>query len=274
MNKILKAINENLTINNQPPWLGLFELFYIKKFGSLEAAQTFFSDLKKQYVDEDEYNSIIVEHLENDFKIKEFQPIADIFLKTENFSSFLNIDDEFKNWVINSNITREKIEAILKVMDEFKSLLDDYFRQEHEGLKKLFIVKLADKITFTIKETREELGIKNQRTFRKWLVYFYQGKFEGRKKINILEYLDIWKKFLLSSDENKIDINKNAVEYKNRLEEGLIFSKNRLKRLTKGDYKLLKVEIDAINQFENLQLPNDVDLYPFSIVHIFLKNLT
>ena len=68
-------------------------------------------------------------------------------------------------------------------------------------------------------------------------------------------------------------MNKNTVEYKKRLDEGLIFSKHRLKRLTKGDYKLLKVEIDSINQLENLQLPNDVDMYPFSIVDIFKKHL-
>jgi hypothetical protein len=273
MNKILNAINKNLTINSQPIYLGLFELFYIKKYGSLEAAQKFFSDLKKQYVDEDEFNIIIEEQFESDFKFRLFQPLYDIILRTENFSSLLNIEDEIKNWIINSNITREKWEEAFKVKDELKLLLNDYFKHEPEVLRKLFIVKLADKITFTIKETREELGFKNQRTFKKWLDYFYKGKFEGRKTINILEYLDIWKKVLLRTDENKIDIGKNTLEYKKRLDEGLIFSKRRLKRLTKGDYKLLKVEIDIINQLENLQLPNDVDSYPFSIVDIFKKHL-
>jgi hypothetical protein len=273
MNKILNAINENLTINSKPAYIGLFELFYIKKYGSLEAAQNFFSDLKKQYVDEDEFNIIIEEQFESDFKFRLFQPLYDIFLRTDNFSSLLNIEDELKKWIINSNITKEKWEEAIKVMDELQLLQNDYYKHEPEVLRKLFIVKLADKITFTIKETREELGFKNQRTFKKWLDYFYKGKFEGRKTINILEYLDIWKNFLLATDENKIDINRNTVEYKKRLEEGLVFSKHRLKRLTKDDYKLLKVEINSINQLENLQLPNDVDMYPFSIVDIFKKHL-
>ena len=273
MNKILNAINENLTINNQPMNLGLIELFYIKKYGSLEAAQKFFVDLQKQYVDEDEFNIIIEEQFESDFKFRLFEPLYDIILRMKNFSSLLNFENEIYNWFINSNITKEKFEEAFKVMDELKLLLKDHFKHEPEVMRKLFIVKLANKITFTIKETREELGFKNQRTFKKWLGYFFKDKFEGRKTINILEYIDIWEKFLLGNEEKKININKNTLEYKKRLEDGLIFSKHRLKRLTKGDYKLLKVEINYINQLENLQLPNDVDVYPFSIVDIFKKHI-
>lgn len=273
MNKILNAINENLTINNQPMHLGLIELFYIKKYGSLEAAQKFFFDLQKQYVDEDEFNIIIEEQFESDFKFRLFEPLYDIILRMKNFSSLLNFENEIYNWFINSNITKEKFEEAFKVMDELKLLLKDHFKHEPEVMRKLFIVKLANKITFTIKETREELGFKNQRTFKKWLGYFFKDKFEGRKTINILEYIDIWEKFLLGNEEKKININKNTLEYKKRLEDGLIFSKHRLKRLTKGDYKLLKVEIEYINQLENLQLPNDVDVYPFSIVDIFKKHI-
>ena len=54
----------------------------------------------------------------------------------------------------------------------------DYYKCDDDALRKLFVVKLADKITFTIKETRQELGFKNQRTFKKWLIYYYNDKFE------------------------------------------------------------------------------------------------
>lgn len=274
MSKILNLLNENITLNNLPLGLGLIELFYIKKCGSYEAVQKVFAILKEQCASEEEFNIKVEEKLQDDFHIKELLPLCNILLKMESFSSILDIQSEINNWAIQSNLTVDKLEEIIKLQDDFASIIREYYKCDDDALRKLFVVKLANKITYTIKETREELGFKNQRTFKKWLIYYYNEKFENKKTINILEYIDIWNKFLLSPDEIKIDLKNKSTDYKKRLDEGLIFSKNRLKNLTKNDYKLLKIEIETINLEQNLQLPENVDLYPFSIVEIFKKHLT
>lgn len=274
MNKILKVLNENITLNNLPLGLGIFELFYIKKYGSYEAVQKVFIDLKEKCLTEEEFEKIVDEKLEIDFNLKIFVPFYNIISKIESFKSILDMQNEINNWAVESKITIEELDKIIKFQEDIASVMRDYYKCDDDALRKLFVVKLADKITFTIKETRQELGFKNQRTFKKWLIYYYNDKFENKKTINILEYIDIWKKFILCPDENKIDLNNKTSEYKSRLTEGLIFSKNRLKNLTKNDYKVLKIEIEAINQEQKLHLPENVDFYPYSIVQIFLKHLT
>ena len=274
MNKILKVLNENITLNNLPFGLGIVELFYIKKYGSYEAVQKVFTDLKEECLTEEEFEKIVDEKLEIDFNLKIFVPFCNIISKIESFKSILDMQNEINNWAVESKITIEELDKIIKFQEDIASVMRDYYKCDDNVLRKLFVVKLADKITFTIKETRQELGFKNQRTFKKWLIYYYNDKFENKKTINILEYIDIWKKFILSPDENKIDLNNKTTEYKSRLTEGLIFSKNRLKNLTKNDYKVLKIEMEAINQEQKLHLPENVDFYPYSIVQIFLKHLT
>jgi hypothetical protein len=274
MNKLLEIIDKHLMINNQPLMIALIDLFYIKKYGSIEGVQIFFNELKQQCKNEEEFDDLVQKEFEKDFNIEKLQSLVPVFLKINNFSSILNIEKDFKNWSINSKITEQDLLPILELQDLTKQLFEEKFHQEPEILRKLLISRFADKITFTIKETREELGFTNQRTFKKWLDYFYKDKYNGRRTINILEYIGIWSKFLLSPNEDKIDIKKKAVEYQKRLDERLVFSKNRLKKLTNDDYIILRIEIDSINKELDLQLPNDVDAYPFSIAEIFKKHLT
>ncbi|MCG9792802.1 hypothetical protein [Flavobacterium algicola] len=274
MNNIVDIKIKNLIINNQNIGIALIDLFYVKKYGSAEGVQIFFNELKQQCKSEEEFGDLVQQEFENDFKIKTFQPLIEVFSKINNLSSFLNIEKDLKNCFINSKITEQDLLKILELKDLMKQVFEEYFHPEREIQRKLLIAKFADQITFTIKETREELGFNNQRTFKKWLDYFYKDKYNGRRTINILEYIDIWSKFLLGPNEDKIDIKEKSVVYQKRLDERLVFSKNRLKKLTNNNYKLLRIEIDYINKELGLQLPNDVDAYPFSIAEIFKKHIT
>lgn len=274
MNKIYKAFNHNIILDGLPFNFGIIKLFYIKKYGTEQAAEKVFTDLKDQCLSDDEFNIKVEEKFEIDFNLKIMQPFYEIFLKKDSFSSILDMQNEVNELAIQSQLTIEEIDNIIKIRDTLISILKDNYKCDDAALRKVIIAKLADKITFTIKETREELGFKNQRTFKKWLDYFYPGKFENKRTINILDYIDIWKKFLLGPDENQIDLNKKAIEYKKRLNDGLIFSKKRLKNLTKTDYKLLKIEMETIIKDQNLQLPENVDFYPYSIAQVFKKFLT
>jgi len=274
MKTIVDIINENLTLNDQPSGIVLFEAYYIKKHGSLEAAQNHFLKLKQQCETDEQFQNMLIVQMETDFNFTKLKPLLDVFLKIENFSSFLNIEEDIKNCLMKLELSKQDLEKIIETKDLCGSLLIKHLHPEKEILKKLLIVKLADKITFTIKETREELGFKDQRTFKKWLNYFFPDKYNGRRIVNILDYINIWEKFLLTPEEHKIDIKNKSVEYRQRLDQGLVFSKERLKKLTADHYKALKNEIDSINKLEGLQLPNNVDKFPFSIVHIIKKHLT
>lgn len=273
MNNIADIINKNVIINNQNIGTALIELFCEKKYGSVEGVQIYFNGLKQQCKSEEEFDALVQKEFENHFNIEIFQSLIEILSGLTNFSSFLNIEKEFENWFNNAKISKEDLEKLMEFQDLIKQLFTKHFSKEPEIQRKLLIAKLADKITFTIKETRQELGFTNQRTFKKWLDYFYKEKYNGRRTINILEYLDIWSKFLLNPNEDVIDVKEKAVEYQKRLDAGLMFSKNRLRKLTNNDYKLLRMEIDSINKELGLQLPNDVDAYPFSIAAIFIRLL-
>ena len=89
----------------------------------------------------------------------------------------------------------------------------------------------------------------------------------------MLEYIDVIKKFFLNPDELTIDLNNNIDTYKKRLAEGIVIKKSNLIKLTNNDYKLLKNEIDDLKDLKIVNLPDNVDFFPYSIAQLIIKNL-
>lgn len=249
----------------------LFEAFYSHHYGSLEKAQEVFSALQASAGSEAEFQEKLNEKIAGDLPVKEMQALNELMLQVTGFNSLVNLDIE--NWVISNNITQEKFDRIVAFMKIFEQVILQKFNQDKEALKAYLKYTFASKIMFSIKETREELMFKNQKTFKKWLNHFYPGKFDNRRYINILEYADIMQKFILHPDETSFDFENKLPDYQKRLNEGLIFPKSRLKKFTRHDYKLLQAEFADNEEILKLALPKNADFFPYSIAQNIIKHL-
>lgn len=239
----------------------------IKKYDSIEMANDVFLELLNNF--NSEYQNFLLNQLKSDLPVDELEILIKNISNINTFSTLIKVDDFFK---IN-NVSPETITKIYMLYKDFKSLVDDNIGENRDYIKNKLIQLFNKKITFSIKDTREELGYKNQRTFKKWLVHFYGNKFENRRTIYLLEYIDIIKKFILMPSENDLDIKNNRLEYQNRLKNGLIYSKAKLKKFTNDDYKLLQIELEELNDSNKIKIPSDVDFIPFSIAQLIIQHL-
>lgn len=262
--KIFKIENfAEITLNN----------FYIRKYGSIEEAYKVFYQLRSECKSEEEYLKKIESKIQSDLPLGQIQSLIVYFQSLQSFSSVINRGNLENQLLSDMENNPDNWKLVHEIMNDYFYLMNEQYGFKKELIKERLILEFNERICFTIKETREELGFKNQRTFKKWLNYFYGDKYDNNRKFNLLEYVDVIKKFFLKPDEYTFDLNKNLVEYKNRLSNGIVVKKSHLIKLTNNDYKLLKNEIDDLKHLKIVNLPDNVDFYPYSIAQLIIKNL-
>lgn len=262
--KILNIENfAEITLNN----------FYIRKYGSIEEVEKVFHKLRLECETEEDFIDKRERKIQSDIPLEQFKSLMKYVQSFQSFSTIVD-REKMENDLINDiQNNPDNWKLVMEIMDDYFHLINEKFGFNRELIKENLLLEINEKITFTIKETREELGFKNQRTFKKWLTFFYGNKYDNSRKFNLLEYIDVIKKFFLKPDEKEIDINNNIDEYKNRLLNGMVVKKAHLIKLTNNDYKLMKNEIDDLKDFKIVNLPDNVDFYPYSIAQLIIKNL-
>ena len=247
--------------------------FYIRIYGSLAEAEKVFNELKLVCKSDEEFLVMRERKIQSDIPLEQFNSLMEYLHSLQSFSTVVNYEKMETSLMLDIQNNPDKWKLVMEIMDDYFNLINEKIGSNKEVIKEILLREINEKITFTIKETREELGFKNQRTFKKWLYYFYGNKFDNRRNFNLLEYIDVIKKFFLKPDEDTIDLKNNIVEYKKRLSDGIVIKKSNLIKLTNNDYKLLKNEIDEFRELKIIKLPENVNSYPYSIAQLIIKNL-
>lgn len=250
-----------------------FSNFYIRKYGSIEEAEKVFDDLRLKCNSEEEYFEARERKIQSDIPFEQFKAIIAFIQSLQSFSTVVDREKAENELAIDAQSNPDKWQLVLEILNDYDAFMNEQLGNNKELIKEKLLLELNEKISFTIKETREELGFKNQRTFKKWLTHFYDNKYDSSRKFTLLEYIDVIKKFVLKPDEKAIDLNNNIEEYRKRLSDGLVVKKSNLKEMTNNDYKLLKNEIDDLIESDVLKLPENVDFYPYSISQLIKKYL-
>lgn len=252
----------------------VMERYYCKVHGSVENFEFFINTMKKEATSEEEFKAILNAYYKESLPINTVNTFLKYINEQKNFTDVVNSNNKEQQLINELSKNREEILKFMNFYTVFKEVADEILDDRKQIVKKLVLNYLSDKISFTIKETREELGFKNQRTFKKWLTHFYGTKFDNNRKFNLIEYIEVIQKFFLNPDENEIDLKNKRVEYQNRLNKGLVFNKKKLSKLTQTNYKELKNEIEELITFNKINIPENVDFFPYSIAQIIINELT
>ncbi len=255
--KLLQQVEKYIISLSSEEQGKMIEQLLITKYGSKEKAEYEVKKLKFTYPEE----KVFFAKLSEELYFPEFKKIISLFESRDNFSSIVDIAAS-KNSKLLASISKDRLGEI--------QILTERFNKDNAFLP---LNTISDKVKFTIKETRQELGFKNQQTFKKWLIHFFGSKYEGRRKFNLLEYIEVINKFISEPGEEKFDFKKRASAYKERLKNGLVVKKSHLIKFTENDYKLLQVETSLINDEYNFKLPDNVDKYPYSIACLIIQQL-
>lgn len=141
-----------------------------------------------------------------------------------------------------------------------------------ESLKK-YIYK---SICYSKQEIASEFNI-DKKTLNKWLILVYgYDKFKDRKKINLLEYLEIFNAFFLTEEEEKLDLNANLESAMSRLVKGVTYSKSDIIELglnTKEDISRTSYNTAHMALQRKYSYFKTYDKYPVSIANRMIEDL-
>ncbi len=288
MKSLFSKINQKLTINDTAKNIEFIERYYIKKYGSRENADLVFNQLKENSKNEQAFQLALQEKFKTDFHYKELRLIIKPLIKAKSITSLIENLISFKAFnksgVVQKNITT--------ISEDFYALIKPAFEETFSVSvlsKNDIIHHINQYVTFNIKSTREELGYPHPRTFNYWLNYFFDSKFE--KKINenksknsgqltLYEYIEIVSAFILSYDEEKINISKPQ-EILKRFELQQKTQKQVLKELTNNNFSNLKEKLEDLHFSETYKTkfgnkPYDITKrkIPYSLVSIIKEHIT
>jgi hypothetical protein len=254
-----------MTINNLIPniktedYCVIIENYYIKKFGSEEAAQKYF--IEKKIHPFDEFNS----EVNSTILIKAFKP----FSKTKSISDLIN---NFHSLLNDNTIDKKELYKSLKVLKSLEPEILKVFNLSESRFNVSIIPLLEKKLQLSLSKTREELGYPDQRTFNKWLTVFLGDKFSNHGKrngsINISEYVEIVSAFMLSYDEDKFNFF-DLDNLKYRFEKERSFHKKELKKFTNNNYEILRELLEEVTSSNNINMPEKYRKIPYKIVSLF-----
>ncbi|OAD45904.1 hypothetical protein [Polaribacter atrinae] len=239
LNKIVPNITEESACK-------IIENYYIRKFGSEEAAQKYFKEYKKNPVDEflKELNPAILAKFIGPFLNITSTPITDIIDNVANLGSMSAVDAEELS---------KSLAFLQSIAPEMESILN----LSESRMKVSIIPLLEKKLQLSLSKTRKELGYQDQRTFNKWLSVFFEDKYANRGgqngKISLKEYIEIVSAFMLSYDEESFNFS-NIEELQNRFKNERSILKKELKKFTNNNYALLR---SLIEETEGIQLPEE-----------------
>ncbi|WP_336067388.1 hypothetical protein [Mesoflavibacter sp. CH_XMU1404-2] len=237
-NKILLAKLDNLS---------LVEDLFIKKYGSEEKAREVFKEILKTSKKDNNLQELLLA----EFSLDSLFAVLDTFNKASNLTETLQNLEVFKS---NANISKEIHDNINIV----KSVSDS--NKIPEVYKDSFIAYINQNVTFTLANTRKELGYPHPRIFNPWLNFFFDNKYKSRTlekgrsagKITLSEYVEIVSAFILSYDEKKLDFS-NPKKMLERFEFQQKTQKQFLKNREGYYYSKLREKLKDINLSSNYQ---------------------
>lgn len=282
MKELLKKIIERFRISDPVKNAQFIEHFYSKKYGGPEKAALVFKELKQNSKSEEEFQQSLQEKLKNDLHYSELKNMGINIQKSKTITQLIYNLFNFKNSI------QSKDHDLNKVVEDYDVLLKPAFEETYlnSDTKNDIIKIIKENVTFTLAQTRRELGFAHPRTFNPWIKAFFGNKYEDKltekgRSAGILtfdEYLEIVSSFMISYNEKKLDFS-NIEELNRRFTEDKKISKRKFKELTNNNYSKLK-DLLSDHKVFNEKTNNspidfrDPDTYrtmPFSIVSI-LKN--
>lgn len=254
--QISKVVMDTFSSKSPLQNLEFIEQLFIAKYGSYEKAKEVLVDLKLCYPDDEDFTNAIAKEMHLD----KFVKIMDTWKDVDSMQKLVEYKYKAESGNINFDISEQEVlkfyEFYTTAILVFPSMLKHTFPEITESL---FVSEISNKVRFSIKEIRDEIGL-GQRTFTKWLNHFFDTKYDGHKFVSLTEYIEIYQQLMLKEDEEKFDFVFGNDEYLKRINQGLVFSKEKLAELTCSDYKTLKANCEnLVDDYKNW------DLYPFRI---------
>lgn len=240
-------------------------VFLVAKYDTPEAVQTILQNVKERSYTNEQFFDIL---LREEFYLSEIKCIGEPIENANNMSEMiLNL---YKSNMMYKTLEFEELEAILRKMTAIPAL----------GILALAgfgIYEVLKTKTISIIKVREEIGIEHRDTFAKWLTYYFpkgqytkEGKeipmYKGKKTMSLYDYIKLYN-FFLGTDQRQEDYKPTSLEIINRIKNGLVVSKDSLKKEKKKRSKDLKEAINFLNEVEE-QLDNPIpnaNKYPYSI---------
>jgi len=288
MKSLLSKINQKSGINDTTKNIEFIERFYIKKYGSHEKAELVFKQLKENSKNEEAFQLALQEKFKTDFHYKELRLIIKPFIKAKSITSLIENLFSFKA----SNKSDAVQNNITTISEDFNDLIKPAFEETFIVSNKSennIINDINQYVTFNIKNTRKELGYPHPRTFNYWLKYFFDSKFDNKinenksknsGKLTLFEYIEIVSAFILSYDEEKLNIS-NPKEILKRFELQQQTQKQALKELTNNNFSKLKEKLEDLHFSETYKTkfgnkPYDITKrkIPYSLVSIIKEHIT
>jgi DNA-binding MarR family transcriptional regulator len=251
MKNIFKKINELLDLNDQANVNQLLEKIFIKKYGSKNDEVV--KRIKLLCSTDEEFQNKLCEEISDKFNI--FLEISSHFNNVTGVKTLAKSITSFQDNNPLEKLSREELKELNDFIEnDVKPTISEKLDITNEVNRKRFINEVSENF-ITLKKTREELECENQRTFEKWLLIFFgEGYPVGYHKfsdkganngyINLSEYIEIVSAFLLSYDEEKIDLTNKSKEYSERFENGIMVSKEKLKTILSTYNARLKENIE------------------------------
>lgn len=205
-----------------------------------------------------------IERRKNILNIPYFKTIRTLYKRVFSFNNFTSLLKNIKT-LKKHQIDKEELENL---SDLSQKLQPNVF-QLLDTNEKIFPIYISDKIKFSKKEIREEVGFKKQKVFYKWLS-LWKINYKDKNDFTLIEYVKIIEKCLLEEDESfRIDFNLEV--FLERIEKGLIFNQTRLRKINKKDYKTYKKHINFLK--EEGKFPQKSRNFPYSIAIEILNSL-
>ncbi|GLB48202.1 hypothetical protein [Neptunitalea lumnitzerae] len=281
-------INEILGITSDTTF-SIIENFYIKKYGSREEAEKVFEDLVNSHDNDDDLQAAVTEKLKKDFYYNYWKVIIEIFSESTGCKDLLKRMSDFK--ASESSLSFKKIAP--KMLHDYENYMKPAFEEilDISEDSKNEIISYIHKInTFSLSQTRKELGYPDPRTFNYWLIFLFGNKYKAKTKekgrnagkISLLDYIKIVSAFILRHDESKIDFSKPE-KMLERFESQKSTHKKILIEL-EGYYAKLREKLEDVNlsntytdKFKNKKFDINKRKFPYviySIIEDALKNVT
>lgn len=237
----------------------ILEKQLIAKFGSYDHACKEVKTLRKKFVDELEFINSLFQLIYSEKILQFLRPLQDV----KDLPDLIKYVSELNSNEAPLLISENELLEIIRMQDIYKQEVELLIQNEKIDLFK----ELDKKLSFTIKEIRESLPL-NQRTFTKWLQYFFKDKYDKVRKITLTQYIEIYEKLLLKEDEVKFNFSFDAQAYFERIEGGLVFSKKKLAQITTSDYKQLKIKMEKME----VNLPG-VNRLPYTLAQKIIEEM-
>lgn len=245
----------------------LFEKSLIYLYGSEDAAR----NQLKQISESSKTPSEFEDAFNREFNVK-FLSMLFTPLLTTNLSALIKGAKELEDSVerlaphiTNPTMLQSQLNEQLNIGQlVFKMIFD---LADKPVTKETVVESIKNLIYFTKEEISNEFGV-DKKTLGKWLDAVGMGeKYFGRKKLNILEYVEIFSALFLASSEQKLDLNKHFEYYFSRLNQ-MAYKKEDLVQLTGSDYKTLRE-----NSEKSIPAYNELNIFPYHIAMAIMQKM-